>query len=83
MKTLFDEQKPRAAFKKTFGWELPERGDDVPPHNVFLKFDAKKLSALFDRIYVKPTDTSAAPPRRRPTTSCSRTPSRASRARWR
>ena len=56
MKTLFDEQKPRAAFKQTFGWELPERGDDVPAHNVFLKFDAKKLSALFDRIYVKPTD---------------------------
>ena len=54
--TLFDEQKPRAAFKQTFGWELPERGDDVPAHNVFLKFDAKKLSALFDRIYVKPTD---------------------------
>jgi len=57
MKTLFDEAKPYTAFKQTFGWELPERGDDVPAHNVFLKFNAKKLSALFDRIYVKPTDT--------------------------
>jgi len=56
MTTLFDEQRPRAAFKQTFGWELPERGDDIPAHNVFLRFDAKKLSALFDRIYVKPTD---------------------------
>jgi hypothetical protein len=54
--TLFDEQRTRAAFKQVFGWQLPERGDDVPAHNVFLKFDAKKLSALFDRIYVKPTD---------------------------
>lgn len=57
MKTMFDDAKPRAAFKKTFGWELPERGDDVPAPNVFLKYNAKKLSALFDRIYFKPTDT--------------------------
>src|SRR5688572_1450718 len=59
MKTLFDDALPRAAFKQTFGWELPERGDDIPAHNVFLKFSAKKLSALFDRIYFKPTDTVA------------------------
>ena len=57
MKTMFDDALPREAFKKTFGWELPERGDDIPAHNVFLKFSAKKLSALFDRIYFKPTDT--------------------------
>ena len=57
MKTMFDDALPREAFKKTFGWELPERGDDVPAHNVFLKFSAKKLAALFDRIYFKPTDT--------------------------
>lgn len=54
--TMFDDAKSSAAFKKVFGWELPERGDYVPPPNVFLKFDAKKVSALFDRIYVKPTD---------------------------
>ena len=54
--TLFDDPKAGAAFKKVFGWELPERGDDVPPHNVFLKFDPKKVSALFDKVYVKPTD---------------------------
>ena len=42
--TLFDDAKTRAAFKQAFGWELPERGDDVPPHNVFLKFDPKKVS---------------------------------------
>jgi hypothetical protein len=57
MKTMFDDRQAHAAFTKTFGWELPERGDDLPPHNVFLKFSAKKLSALFDRIYVKPADT--------------------------
>src|SRR5262245_39365883 len=56
MATLFDDAKGHAAFKKLFGWELPERGDYVPPANVFLKFDARKLSALFDRIYVKPTE---------------------------
>ena len=56
MKTLFDDAKSAAAFKSAFGWELPERGDYVPPPNVFLKFDAKKVSALVDRIYVKPTD---------------------------
>jgi hypothetical protein len=55
-KTLFDPAKTHAAFKQTFGWELPERGDDLPPHNVFVKFDPKKISTLFDRIYVKPTD---------------------------
>jgi hypothetical protein len=55
-KTLFDNAKTQAAFKQAFGWELPERGDDVPAHNVFLKFDAKKVSVLFDRIYVKPAD---------------------------
>jgi len=54
--TLFDDAKSSAAFKKVFGWELPERGDYVPPPNAFLKFDAKRVSALFDRIYVKPTD---------------------------
>jgi hypothetical protein len=54
--TLFDDQKSAAAFKSAFGWELPERGDYVPPPNAFLKFDPKKMSALFDRIYVKPTD---------------------------
>jgi hypothetical protein len=54
--TMFDDPKTNAAFKKLFGWELPERGDDVPPRNVFLKFDPKKVSALFDKIYVKPTD---------------------------
>jgi len=54
--TLFDDTKTQAAFKKAFGWELPERGDDLPPHNVFLKFDPKKVTSLFDRIYVKPTD---------------------------
>jgi hypothetical protein len=57
--TLFDDGKTSAAFKQTFGWELPERGDDIPPHNVLLKFDAKKLSSMFDRIYVKPGDTIA------------------------
>jgi hypothetical protein len=56
MTTMFDEAKPHAAFKKVYGWELPERGDDLPPHNVFLKFDSKKLSKLFDSLYVKPTD---------------------------
>jgi hypothetical protein len=56
MKTLFDDPKANAAFTKVFGWELPERGDYVPPPNVFLKFDPKKVSALFDRIYVKPSD---------------------------
>ena len=56
MTTLFDDPKANAAFKKVFGWELPQRGDDVPPPNVFLKFDPKKVSALFDRIYVKPAD---------------------------
>jgi hypothetical protein len=56
MTTLFDDPKAGAAFKKVFGWELPERGDDVPPRNVFLKFDPKKVSALFDKIYVKPAD---------------------------
>jgi hypothetical protein len=55
--TLFDDAKTQAAFKQAFGWALPERGDYVPPPNVLLKFDAKKLSALFDRIYVKPTET--------------------------
>src|SRR5262245_35571219 len=54
--TLFDDAKVHDAFKKTFGWPLPERGDYLPPPNVFLKFDGKKLSAMFDRIYVKPTD---------------------------
>jgi hypothetical protein len=54
--TLFDDEKIHVAFKKAFGWALPERGDYVPPPNVFLRFDGKKLSALFDRIYVKPTD---------------------------
>ena len=58
--TLFDDTKIHAAFKQAFGWPLPERGDYVPPPNVFLKFDAKKLSAMFDRIYVKPTDKIAA-----------------------
>jgi hypothetical protein len=56
MKTLFDDMQTHAAFKRAFGWELPERGDDVPPPNVFLKYDAKKVSLLFDRIYVKPAD---------------------------
>lgn len=56
MTTMFDDAKTNAAFKKVFGWELPERGDYVPPPNVFLKFDGKKISALFDKIYVKPTD---------------------------
>jgi len=56
MKTLFDDPKADAAFKKVFGWELPERGDYVPPPNVFLKFDPKKVSALFDKVYVKPGD---------------------------
>jgi hypothetical protein len=54
--TLFDDGKVHDAFKKAFGWPLPERGDYVPPPNVFLKLDGKKLSAMFDRIYVKPTD---------------------------
>src|SRR6188508_901245 len=54
--TLFDDTKSAAAFKNAFGWALPERGDYVPPANVFLRFDAKKVAALFDRIYVKPTD---------------------------
>jgi hypothetical protein len=54
--TLFDDTKTQAAFKKAFGWELPERGDYVPPPNVFLKFEPKKVTTLFDRIYVKPTD---------------------------
>ena len=56
MKTLFDDPKANPAFKKVFGWDLPERGDDVPPPNVFLKFDPKKVSALFDKVYVKPGD---------------------------
>jgi hypothetical protein len=56
MTTMFDDTKANAAFKKLFGWPLPERGDYVPPANVFLKFDAKKVSALFDKIYVKPAD---------------------------
>lgn len=56
MNTLFDDAKGHVAFKKTFGWELPERGDYVPPANVFLRFDPKKVSALFDRVYVKPTE---------------------------
>jgi hypothetical protein len=56
MTTMFDDAKSSAAFKNVFGWELPERGDYVPPPNVFLKFDAKKVSALFDRVYIKPTD---------------------------
>jgi hypothetical protein len=59
MKTMFDDAQPKQAFKQTFGWELPERGDDVPAHNVFLKFSAQKLAALFDRIYFRPTDTVA------------------------
>ena len=54
--TLFDDAKAAAAFKKAFGWELPPRGDYVPPPNVFLKFEPKKVTALFDSIYVKPTD---------------------------
>src|SRR5262249_51811903 len=44
------------AFKTTFGWALPERGDYVPPPDVFIKLDGKKLAAMFDRIYVKPGD---------------------------
>jgi hypothetical protein len=54
--TLFDDAKAQAAFKKAFGWELPARGDDVPPPNVFLAFNPKKVTALLDTIYVKPTD---------------------------
>jgi hypothetical protein len=57
MKTMFDPGVTQPAFKKAFGWELPARGDYVPPADVFLKFDAKKLSAVFDRFYVKPADT--------------------------
>jgi len=56
MATMFDDSKSSAAFKKVVGWELPERGDSIPPPNVFLKFDPKKISALFDKIYVKPSD---------------------------
>jgi hypothetical protein len=56
MKTMFDDVQINAAFKKAYGWELPERGDDVPPRNVFLKFESKKLSKLFDSLYLKPTD---------------------------
>ena len=56
MKTMFDDGQVYASFKKAYGWELPERGDDVPPRNVFLKFDSKKLSKLFDSLYLKPTD---------------------------
>jgi hypothetical protein len=56
MHTLFDDAKGHDAFKQTFGWELPERGDYLPPANVFLRFDAKKISALFDRFYVKPAE---------------------------
>ena len=54
--TLFDNDKIHAAFKDTFGWEVPQRGDYMPQADVFLRFDAKKLSALFDRFYPKPTD---------------------------
>jgi hypothetical protein len=54
--SLFEPTKTDAAFKKMFGWELPERGDDTPAGNVFLRFNAKKLTAVFDRFYVKPTD---------------------------
>ena len=56
MKTMFDDPTVYASFKKAYGWELPERGDDFPPRNVFLKFDSKKLSKLFDSLYLKPTD---------------------------
>jgi len=56
MKTMFDDPQINASFKKAYGWELPERGDDVPPRNAFLKFDSKKLSKLFDSLYLKPTD---------------------------
>jgi hypothetical protein len=62
MTTMFDDAKSHAAFKKAFGWDLPERGDDLPPPNVFLKYESKRLSALFDRIYVKPTETIAGAP---------------------
>jgi hypothetical protein len=60
--TLFDDEKTSKAFKTMFGWEMPERGDYVPPADVFLKFDAKKVAAVFDRFYVKPADTIAALP---------------------
>jgi len=56
MKTMFDDAQVYASFKKAYGWELPQRGDDFPPRNVFLKFDSKKLSKLFDSLYLKPTD---------------------------
>src|SRR4029079_3036328 len=56
MKTLFDDPKANAALKKVFGWDLPERGYAVPPPNAFLKVDPKKVSALFDKVYVKPGD---------------------------
>ena len=54
--TLFDDAKGHAAFKQTFGWELPERGDYIPPAHMFLRYDAKKVTALFDRLYPKPAD---------------------------
>jgi hypothetical protein len=56
MKTMWDPKMTHAAFKKLLGWDLPERGDDVPPPYVFLKYDAKKVAALFEQVYVKPEE---------------------------
>jgi hypothetical protein len=56
--TFFDAATIRAAFKQLFAWEPPEHNPEAPGFagNTFNKYDAKKIKALFDRYYMKPTD---------------------------
>lgn len=52
--TLLNGTLTHEAFKTEFGWEPPAHGAIAP--NVLPTYEAKKIEALFDRLYLKPAD---------------------------
>jgi hypothetical protein len=49
--TLFNAEQTHLAFKKVFGWDVPQRAEGGGE----VRYTAKQLQALFTKLYLKPS----------------------------